>query len=135
MAQNDLERIGANPIEMLNEVYRLSIEAYKSGRGLTDKGDSGASYLAVAGKAAVDMARFKHPTLQAVAIQDITDKQSGKVMTTTDAVNIMKADPFAPKDIKEIPTERIVEAIDSKIKEPFLPIGEANDKIEKMTNG
>src|SRR6478609_9249716 len=114
MAAADMDRLAINPIEMLNEVYKLSIEAFKAHRGHTDKGDAGSHYLAVAGKAAIDLAKFKHPTLTAVAIKDLTDDSMSKTpLTTAQAIDIIKMDPFAPKEIKEIPTDRIVDAVNS----------------------
>lgn len=125
LAHNDLDRLGANPIEMLVEVYREAMQAYKSGRGITDKADNGAQFLAVAGKAAVDLAKFKHPTLSAIAVKDMTPESEGKEpLTTSQAIDVIKADPFAPKEIKEIPTDRIVEAMNSQLNAPFLPSGE-----------
>jgi hypothetical protein len=121
VAHADLERLGANPIEMLVDVYREAMTAFKQGRGLSDKGDAGAAYLGVAGKAAVDLAKFRHPTLSAVAITEQTPM--GEPMTTKQAINILKSDPFAPQEIKDIDTARIVEAIDSTISTPFLPPG------------
>jgi len=125
MAHNDLDRLGANPIEMLVEVYREAMQAYKSGRGITEKADNGAQFLAVAGKAAVDLAKFKHPTLSAIAVKDMTpESESKEPLTTSQAIDVIKADPFAPKEIKEIPTDRIVEAMNSQLNAPFLPSGE-----------
>ena len=124
LAHNDLDRLGANPIEMLVEVYREAMQAYKSGRGITDKADNGAQFLAVAGKAAVDLAKFKHPTLSAIAVKDMTPESEGKEpLTTAQAIDVIKSDPFAPKEIKEIPTDRIVEAMNSPLNAPFLPMG------------
>lgn len=122
LAHSDLDRLGANPIEMLVEVYREAMTAYKSGRGLTEKGDNGAQFLAVAGKAAVDLAKFKHPTLSAIAVKDMSEGASEKEpLTTAQAIDVIKSDPFAPKDLKEIPTERILDAMNSQINAPFLP--------------
>lgn len=124
LAHKDLERLGLNPIEMLAEVYKEALAAYRSGRGLTDKGDAGAQYLAVAGKAAVDLAKFKHPTLSAIAVKDATESEKdSRVISTAQAIDIMKADPFAPKELKDIPTTDIVDAMKSQINTPFLPEG------------
>lgn len=108
---------------MLAETYKLALDAYKSGRGWNDRGDAGAAYLGVAVKAASDLAKFKHPTLSAVAVKDLDQGESREVLNTAEAVNVLKADPFAPKEIKEIPTERIVDALKSTINAPFLPEG------------
>lgn len=124
LAHNDLERLGANPIEMLIEVYQEAMNAYKTARGYSEKGDAGAAYLGVAGKAAVDLAKFKHPTLSAVALKDMTDQTDKKPLSTAQAIDIIKSDPFAPQDLKDIPTDRIVDAMKSTIKAPALPMGE-----------
>lgn len=125
LAHADLDRLGANPIEMLVEVYREAMTAYRAGRGITEKGDNGAQFLAVAGKAAVDLAKFKHPTLSAIAVKDVSENNSDKEpLTTREAIDVIKSDPFAPKEIKNIPTDRIVEAMNSSIQSPLLPTGQ-----------
>lgn len=124
LAHADLERLNANPVEMLVEVYKEAMAAYKSGRGYGEKGDAGAAYLGVAGKAAVDLAKFKHPTLSAVALKDMTDTKERTPLTTYQAIDIIKSDPFAPQDLKDIPTDRIVDAMKSTIKAPALPMGD-----------
>lgn len=124
MAHADLERLGANPIEMLVDVYRESMAAYKAMRGYSEKSDSGAAYLSVAGKAAVDLARFKHPTLSAIALKDMSEGSSRAPLTTSQAIDIIKQDPFAPPEIKDIETDKIVDAMNSTINAPFLPTGQ-----------
>lgn len=123
LAHSDMERLGANPIEMLVEVYKEAMQAYRSGRGYGEKSDAGSQYLAVAGKAAIDLAKFKHPTLSAVAIKDMSEDSAKAPLSTREAIDVLKSDPFAPKEIKEIPTDRIVDAMKSQINTPFLPSG------------
>lgn len=142
MASYELDRLGINPIE---ELYRCmgelkalkeeAFSAYKSMRGYGEKNDAGTQYLASAIKAVSDqaaiaktLAGFKHPTLSAVAVKDMTDNQANKApMTTAQAVETLKSDPFAPQRLKEIPTERIVEAMKTPLNAPFLPSGNKND--------
>lgn len=123
LAHGDMERLGVNPIEMLVEVYREAMNAYKTGRGYGEKSDAGSQYLAVAGKAAIDLAKFKHPTLSAIAVKDMSQESEKNPMTTAEAIEVIKSDPFAPKEIKEIPSEKILEAMNSQISTPFLPTG------------
>lgn len=124
LAHADIERLGINPIEMLAEVYRESMGAYRSLRGYGERGDAGPHYLAVAGKAAVDLAKFKHPTLSAMALKDLDSSDAQKdPLSTQQAIDIIKADPFAPKELKEIPTERVVQSMTTGIHAPFLPSG------------
>lgn len=124
LAHEDLKRLGANPIEMLVEVYKESMAAYKSMRGYSEKSDAGAAYLSVAGKAAVDLAKFKHPTLSAVALKDVSQDSDKTPLTTSQAIDIIKNDPFAPPEIKDIETDKIVDAMNSTINAPFLPTGQ-----------
>lgn len=124
LAHEDLKRLNANPIEMLVEVYRESMSAYKSMRGYSEKSDAGAAYLSVAGKAAVDLAKFKHPTLSAVALKDVSQDSDKTPLTTSQAIDIIKNDPFAPPEIKDIETDKIVDAMNSTINAPFLPTGQ-----------
>jgi len=121
LAHKDMERLNINPVEMLKEVYTLAIQAYTSGRGYGEKSDSGPAYLSVAGKAAADLSKLKHPTLSAVAIKDLTDaNEDKKPMTTQEAIEVIKNDPFSPKSIQ---ASDVIDAMKSKIKTPMLPGG------------
>ena len=119
LAKNDLDRLGINPIEYLNEVYKLSVQAFKD-----EGGHSGAAYLAVAGKAASDLASYKHPKLTAVAITEMQLVEDRMQLTTEQAIEIIKKDPFATKEVKAIDTHRVLEAMATTIESPFLPQGE-----------
>lgn len=122
LAKADIERLGLNPIEMLAEVYRLAIEGYKAGRGMTDKVDSGAAWLAVARQAANDLCSYKHPKLSAVAVKDIRDPASERPpITTAEAVKILESDPF------KVSTADVVEQMKNTIHAPALPTGEKNE--------
>lgn len=124
VAMADMERLGINPIEMLLECFQEAMKSYKAGRGVSEKGDPGAQYLAVATKAATELAQFKHPKLSAIAIKDLTENETKTPLTTAEAIEVMKADPFAPKEIKNIPTDRIIDAMKSTIRNPLLPGGD-----------
>lgn len=124
LAVGDLDRLGCNPIERLIEIAEMNITAFKSMRGYGEKGDAGPQYLANATRAYIELAKFKHPTLSAVAIKDIgADNAQRAPLTTAEAIDVLKADPFAPKSIKEIPTEQIMDAMNSQINTPSLPFG------------
>lgn len=128
LAIHDLDRLGCNPIEELIKIAQMNVEAYKLQRGLTEKSDAGPAYLANAVRCYIELAKFKHPTLSAIAVKDLTEYSTGKeVMNTAQAIDIIKADPFAPKEIKEMPTQRIVDAMKSTIKEPMLPKGKKDE--------
>jgi len=117
----DMERLEINPIEMMLRVYNLSIDAYEKARGYSDKSDAGTGYLSVAGQMASQLARFRHPTLSAIAVKDIGGGDGDKpAMTTEEAMRIIQSDPFHPKAIE---TPRVVEAMTSNIQKPVLPIG------------
>ena len=128
-AHSDMDRLGINPIEMLLEVFKESMNAYRSGRGYGDKSDAGPYYLSCAGKAASDLARFKHPTMSAIAVADLSKGEgSGKIATAAEAMQAIINDPFAPKEIKEVNAEKVIEAMKSTIQAPELPIGKPNDR-------
>lgn len=99
LARNELQAKGINPIDMLMEIYTLSVAAYKSGRGLSDKSDTGAAYLATAGSAASTLMKYYAPQLGAIAVE-VHDNTEKKVTTVVDAQNIVKADPFFQHSIK-----------------------------------
>ena len=142
LAEYDLNRLGVNPIEEvikaareLDEIKALALKAYAEFRGVTENSDGGTQYMAnavrcVSEKAQIylRLARFKHPELSAIAIKDMTEgNESREPMTTRQALSILTQDPFSPQAIKEIDTEKVIEAMDSVIETPFLPSGEANE--------
>jgi hypothetical protein len=115
----DMDRLEIHPIEMLLKVYNHAIKAFENERGNTDKGDAGAGYLSVAGRAAGDLMAYKYPKLSAIAIKDLNSTQEAqKILSTQDAIEILKADPFAPSNAD------IVAQIEKPIENPVLPIGE-----------
>jgi hypothetical protein len=132
-AHLDMERIGINPIEALWEVFQASMGAYKSGRGYGENSDAGPYYLSVAEKAATALAKFKHPTMAAIAIQDLNKADAPKGITTTQgAIEAIKQDPFAPKDVKEIDTDRVIKSMKSGINTPSLPEGIVTAVVESL---
>ena len=142
LAVYDLNRLGVNPIEEavkavkeLEEMKQLAIKAFTQMRGYGENGDAGTQYLATAvrcisEKASINLklAKFKHPELSAVAIKDVTEREETKPMTTLDAVNIIKNDPFAPQSIQKVNTEDVLRAMDTPLEAPCLPLGAMSDK-------
>lgn len=121
LAHAEMDRLGISPIQMLKDVYDRSIKAFDDARGYSDKSDAGAGYLSVAGRAAADLAKFKHPTLSAIALKDLTDhNEDKKPMTTQEAIEVIKNDPFSPKSIQ---ASDVIDAMNSQIKTPLLPGG------------
>jgi hypothetical protein len=137
LASNEIDRLGINLIEEahkcikeLDELKQMNMEAYARMRGYGEKHDAGTSYLANAGRDIADKAviiqnlsRFVYPTLTAIGVKDLDKGAGKKPMTTIDAVNTLKADPFAPPELKEVPTDKIIDAMNCKINAPLLPIG------------
>lgn len=123
--QKDLDLMGFNAVEEAVNLYKMNIEAYKSGRGWTDKGDSGAAYLSNAGSLIMKILDKTRPTLQAMAIKDMTEKNETRVMSTSEAVKIIQNDPMSPDYIK---AKEVILAMDSKVNVPGLPIGLKDDK-------
>lgn len=142
MAAEDLDRLNINPIEEaikaakeLDDMKALALEAFNKHRGHGEANDSGTQYLASAIKCIteraaifVTMAKFKHPTLSAVAIRDVTDNNEAKEpMTTAQAIDIIKSDFFSPDCVKTISTEQVIEAINTNSDNMELPIGTTAD--------
>lgn len=123
----DMDRLGINPIEALWECYQEAMKSYKSGRGMSEKGDAGSAYLAVATKAATELANYKHPKLSAIAVKDMSENTGKSPITPEQAIRALQNDPFAPKEIKEIKTEEIIKTMNSTIKTPSLPFGNENE--------
>jgi hypothetical protein len=123
LALYEMQEQGVEPIKMLMEVYRRALSSYDECRGLSDKGDSGPAYLAVAQQAASKLASFRYPTLSAVAIKELSEleKTDHRPINTREAIEILKKDPFAAKDILAInPNEKKENLMEG------LPIGDAN---------
>lgn len=126
LAIHDMDRLAINPIEMLKRVFDEALNAYLKERGLSKNGgDAGASYLAVAGKAASDLASYKHPKLTAISLQDLNTTNPTDTLNTEQAIKVIQSDPFAPA-ATPIESMRVVESIKSTIETPALPIGNNN---------
>lgn len=138
MASYELDRLGVNPIEKLtqcvaeiDELIKMNVDSFKAMRGYGEKNDAGTQYLSnairgVQEKASIytTLAKFKHPTLSAVAMKDYTDPgKSSEPMSTAQAISVLKNDPFSPPELKAIPTERILDAMSTPLDAPFLPSG------------
>lgn len=137
---DELDRLRINPIEEaiktlaeLDKLIEMNVLAYQSGRGLTEKGDAGPQYLANAVRCVSEkketymtLAKFKYPTLSAIAIKDMTDRNENKEpMTTAEAIKVIQSDPFRPKEVK---SEDIVHAITDVREMTVLVPGDANDR-------
>ena len=124
-ALNDLDRLGINPIEELHNLFKEALKAYHSGRGVTETGDAGTQYLSIAVRIMETMAKFKHPTLAALALKDMTEDNNGvrKAITTEEALQIINSDPFAQR---QITAESIIEAAKHGPNDPMLVPGEEN---------
>lgn len=130
MAYEDIERLGIDVLENLMETRKMALDAYKSGRGLSDKGDAGVGYLGLVMRADIELLSLKYAKLSAIAFKDISDNTSSeKTISTAEAVEIIKNDPFSPPEIKNIETDRVLDAMKSNIATPFLPSG--MDEINK----
>jgi len=126
LANIRLDQLGLDPLEEVVQALRFNKEMTLKGGNFDNQGKTDqAQFAALWLKAALDLARFKYPVLSAVAVKDLAGtEQSKEPLTTSQAIDVIKSDPFAPKEIKEIPTDRIVEAMNSQLNAPFLPSGE-----------
>jgi len=113
--------MGLDPLEMLVEVYKESMDAYRKGRGLTEKSDSGAQYLAVAGSAANNLARYVYPQLSATKVEVNDKREEPKRLNVTEAVKVISEDPFLANALEAAKTQ----VIDTPVT-PHLPIGKPN---------
>lgn len=123
LAHIDLERLGIEPLENLLETRRIALEAFKSMRGFSEKSDAGVGYLGIVLRADIELLALKYAKMSAIAIKDMSDNSEKKVISTSEAVDIIKADPFAPKEFKEIPNDRIIDAMNKNFEVPLLPNG------------
>ena len=109
-----------NAIQELDELKQINMGAYKTMRGYSDKGDAGTAYLANAVKCVTEkstiylaLAKFKYPTLSAVAMKDVSVVQEkSEPIDTAAAIKIIKSDIFAPientvgQEIDAMPIEK-----------------------------
>ena len=124
LAHADLERLGVEALDNLLETRKLALEAFKSMRGYSDKGDAGVGYLGLVMRADIEICQLKYAKLSALAISDMRDdSKESKPLSTKEAVEIIKNDPFSPKEVKEISTDRVVEVIDRQFNTLSLPSG------------
>jgi hypothetical protein len=115
-AIRDLHRLGINPIDEIWECLQFNKQKTLSGGNVDESGRSDqAQFAGLWLKAAVDLAKFKHPVLAAIAVKDLdSDQQNIAVpMTSREAIEVLKKDPFLPPDA--IPTERVIEAMESEM--------------------
>jgi len=98
LAAEELVRLAANPIEMLDAVYHKAMDAFDD-----PSNNKNPAYLATALQAASKLASFRYPTLSAVAVKDLDiDDKPNRPLNTRQALEIIKADPFAPKEIQNL---------------------------------
>lgn len=112
LASDVLEAHGCEPIkemlnlvQELNEIKKKALDAYESGRGMTEKGDAGPAYLGQAMAATAKkndiytaLARFQYPTLAAVAMKDVDkdrDKVTERVVNAAEVRDTILKDPMA----------------------------------------
>lgn len=136
MAANELDRLGINPIEealkcvqQLDDLINKNVKAFESMRGFSDRADSGTQYLAnalrgVSEKSAIYMtlAKFKYPTLSAVALKDYTEeKEDLRPINTQEAMKIINSDPFKEH------TKKVVDSITEVRNIQVLPKGSKDE--------
>lgn len=126
LAIDKLERLGCEPLAEIVEALNFAKKKTLSGGNIDENGRSDQSqFLALWIKSAETLSKFKYPTLSAIAIQDLQGSDKDKrVMTARDAIEVIKADPFAPQSVKEISTDKVLDAMEETGKmTPKLPMG------------
>lgn len=126
LAIDKLERLGCEPLAEIVEAMKYAKKKTIEGGNIDENGRSDQSqFLALWIKSAETLAKFKHPTLSAIAIQDISESDKDKrVMTARDAIEVIKRDPFSPSSVKNISTEKVLDAMEETGKMlPKLPEG------------
>lgn len=121
VAKLELASKGINPIDMLKEVFDLSIASFKSGRGHGSEYDAGPQYLAVAQQAAKRLSEFYAPKIGDIKPEEVPEYDEKDIQTYTalDAQKIREvimSDPFAGKEL----------IIQEKAIGPILNGGKAN---------
>lgn len=112
LAIHKLEALGLDPIDEmlktineLDELAKVSLQAYESKRGWSEKGDAGPAYLGNAIRAKAEkmavytkLSGYIYPTLSAVGIKDIRkeeDQITSRVVSAIEVRQTILNDPFA----------------------------------------
>ncbi len=115
-------------IKELEELKEEAMKAFKGMRGFTSEMDAGPQYLAQAVKCTVEkvkayesIASYVLPRLSAIKV-DVSDNSEAKApITTLDAINIIKSDPFAPASVQQISAESIIKHMEEPTETINLP--------------
>jgi hypothetical protein len=128
LAFDKLERLGLEPLQELYEAMTFAKNKTLEGGNFDKKNSTDqANFLALWIKSAETIAKFRYPMLAAVAVQ-VSGQEDRKSLSTMEAIEVIKNDPFSTKEVKEIPTGKILDAMQETGKMlPKLPSGERID--------
>lgn len=99
--REELKSLGVVPSYMILEVMQKAMEAFESHRGMSEKGDPGTAYLAIAMKGAETLARYNYASMKAV---QVTVEEAKKHFDSSDPKQILQAvlmDPFFTEEQRE----------------------------------
>lgn len=87
--------------------------------GGTDQVQWAAAWL----NGSLKLLNFVRPTMSAVAVKDVDVGKARTPMTTAEALQILKADPFAMVTVAPGDTQKVIDAMDSNVTPFKLPEG------------
>jgi len=109
LANGRFEKLGLDPLDMLLEAI-----AFNKDQAISRcDPDFASAWL----RGCVELMKYKYPVLSAVAIQDVTPREDKSTMTSQQAIEALKKDPFLSD-----PKTPVVD-----IHNALLPKGKQND--------
>lgn len=137
IAVGDLAARNVEPLDMMLDVYKKSMEAYDRMRGYNDKSDAGPGYLGIAAGIAKTLAGYRYPTLKAIAVAEVgnLEKETAKPINIKEALIQLAEDPFADKETKELARAlKMGESLPGNVIEmdTVLPIGNVEKSVEPV---
>ena len=109
LAKYRLDKLGLDPLDMLLDAINFNKESAIAGEG--------AEYAAAWLRGCCELMKYRYPVLSAVAIQDVTEKSDRQPMTSQQAIEVLKRDPFLQDNKTPL----------ADIQQALLPKGAEND--------
>ena len=112
LAYERLAQLGLDPMTMLIEAIDYNKQATLSG--------GGPEYAGHWLRGCCELMKYRYPALSAVAIKDVSDKERKAPMTSQQAIEVLRKDPFLSD-----PEAPVVD-----LQSALFPKGKMNEKLD-----
>lgn len=133
--RDELKSLGIVPSYLVLEIMQEAMTAFKEGRGVSEMGDPGPAYLAIAMRGADTLARYNYASMKAV---QITLDEAKKHFDASDPKQLLKAvvdDPFFTDEQREELAKFLEKKKDIKTLKPPPGLPSGNQPIGDKNNG